>query len=332
MVDVGALTLEEKRQILYNHIKAGDQSQKWKERVKAHLEAVADAPHFLPGMARRLGDPMFTKRLPLTVTALREFVSEPRDHLIGTIEELSDLHQAALALIFVHRGRMPTNRADEDAFELVSKAFNVDTARLVRSIRELQGSFVQEISEDGAAFWVFDHPTILDAATEMFRRDPAMTQIFLLGADFETIAANVVCEGMPPIADAMAYRELSTPCSSVDLRLRRMPPCQIACSLRSWPKGRLILVFSAVLSACEGIFARDAGWFWSLKYDAKILVGARANKLGLMDFKTRDNMAETLERAIFFRNDLSFLNSDSILGLIPPTRLTRITREYGRSL
>ena len=207
VVDVGALTLEEKRQILYNHIKAGAQSQEWKKRIKDHLEAVAEAPHFLPGMARRLGDPMFTKRLPLTVTALREFVSEPRDHLIETIEELSDLHQAALALIFVHRGRMPTNRGDQDAFELVSSAFNVDKARLIRSIRELQGSFVEEISDGGETFWVFDHPTILDAATELFRRDAAMTQIFLLGAGFETIAANVVCEEAPRIADAMVVQK-----------------------------------------------------------------------------------------------------------------------------
>jgi hypothetical protein len=207
VVDVGALTLEEKRQILYNHIKAGAQSQNWKKRVKDHLEAVADAPHFLPGMARRLGDPLFTKRLPLTVTALREFVSEPRDHLIETIEELSDLHQAALALIFVHRGRMPTNRGDQDAFELVSSAFNVDKARLIRSIRELQGSFVKEVSGGGETFWMFDHPTILDAATEIFRRDAAMTQIFLLGAGFETIAANVVCEEAPRITDAMVVQK-----------------------------------------------------------------------------------------------------------------------------
>jgi len=333
VVDVGALTLEEKRQILYNHIKAGGQSHIWKQRVKAHLEAVAEAPHFLPGMARRLGDPLFTKRLPLTVTALREFVSEPRDHLIGTIEELSDLHQAALALIFVHRGRMPTNRADEDAFELVSKAFNVDKARLVRSIRELQGSFVEEISADGATFWVFDHPTILDAATEMFRRDAAMTQIFLLGAKFETIAANVVCEDMPPIPDAMVI-----PRNFNALLIRRL-----AAAPNNTMSNRLLFsflaerasdsVFTEVLSACEGILVeRNAGFFWSLNYDAKILATARANRLGLIDSKTLDEMSRVLEEAILFRKDLSFLDDDSILGLITPTKLMQITLRIRKTL
>ncbi len=333
VVDVGALTLEEKRQILYNHIKTGAQNPEWKRRVKDHLEAVAEAPHFLPGMARRLGDPMFTKRLPLTVTALREFVSEPRDHLIQTIEELSDLHQAALALIFVHRGRMPINRGDEDAFELVSNAFNVDKARLIRSIRELQGSFVEEISEGGETFWIFDHPTILDAATEMFRRDTAMTQIFLLGATFETITTNVVCAEIPRITDAMVVQR-----NFDDLLVRRLAAAPDDTKSNSLLFSFLASrasdsVFSGVLAACKGILKRNAGFSWhNINYNPKILTCARAHQLGLLDDMTREDMVDTLDRAIFWNNDLSFIDNGAILYLIPSARIMRLTLKMRREL
>jgi hypothetical protein len=38
IVDVGELTADERRQILYNHIKMGDQSETWKTRVKPQLD------------------------------------------------------------------------------------------------------------------------------------------------------------------------------------------------------------------------------------------------------------------------------------------------------
>ena len=227
---------------------------------------------------------------------------------------------------------MPTSRGDENAFGLVSKAFNVDQARLIRSIRELRGSFIEEILVGGETFWVFDHPTILDAATEIFRRDATMTQIFLLGARFETIAANVVCEDAPRIPDAMVV-----PPHADDLLVRRLAAAPddttsnslLFSFLASRASDR---VFSKILASCEGVLNRFPGFFWRVNYNAKIITWARANRLGLIDHTPRDYIVETLERAIFFNNDLSFMGNDAILSLIPPTKLIQITLRMRREL
>ena len=85
VVDVGELTLEEKSQILYNHVNYGGQSQSWMSSVKPHLPAVAAVEEFLPGIAERLGDPNFTKSLAPREASLVHFMEEPREHLIDTV-------------------------------------------------------------------------------------------------------------------------------------------------------------------------------------------------------------------------------------------------------
>ena len=85
VVDVGSLTLHEKSQILYNHIHFGTQSQSWKTSVKPYLDEVAKVPNFLPGIAERLGNPVFTKGLSPRQDTLRRFMEEPREHLIDTV-------------------------------------------------------------------------------------------------------------------------------------------------------------------------------------------------------------------------------------------------------
>ena len=56
VIDVHDLSLDEKRQILYNHLKLGQQRRRF-AASKPHLEAVAAHPRFVPETARRLGDP-----------------------------------------------------------------------------------------------------------------------------------------------------------------------------------------------------------------------------------------------------------------------------------
>jgi hypothetical protein len=68
VIRVQELKLEEKRQILYNHIKLGTQNQQFRQNVKSFLEKIADNRAFLPEIARRLGDPAFTKSLQLVTT------------------------------------------------------------------------------------------------------------------------------------------------------------------------------------------------------------------------------------------------------------------------
>src|SRR5579864_3398943 len=60
VIDVCDLTLEEKQQILYNHMKLGRQEKPFRTAIKPHLPSIASHSRFIPETARRLADPLFT--------------------------------------------------------------------------------------------------------------------------------------------------------------------------------------------------------------------------------------------------------------------------------
>ena len=66
VIDVHDLTPDERRQILYNHLKLGRQPQEFRTQIKPLLEDVSAHPRFIPETARRLGDPVFTEGLSIS--------------------------------------------------------------------------------------------------------------------------------------------------------------------------------------------------------------------------------------------------------------------------
>ena len=76
VIDVSALSPDEKRQILYYHIKLGNQPRSFRSAIKPFLEGVASHPQFIPETARRLGDQSFTKGLHINEHGIDEFVEK----------------------------------------------------------------------------------------------------------------------------------------------------------------------------------------------------------------------------------------------------------------
>src|SRR3546814_18214551 len=74
VIVVRDISTYEKRQILYKHMKLGGQPKEFKTAIKGLLQGVADHERFIPEVARRLADPMFTKDLHISKYALSEFV------------------------------------------------------------------------------------------------------------------------------------------------------------------------------------------------------------------------------------------------------------------
>ena len=87
VIDVHDLSDREKQQILYNHLKLGRQPTEFRMAVKDHLEFVAAHPRFIPEIARRVADPLFTKNLYLSEYHLGIFV-EKRE-----VEEMTGINQ-----------------------------------------------------------------------------------------------------------------------------------------------------------------------------------------------------------------------------------------------
>lgn len=106
VIDVGKFTKAEKEQILYNHLKLGNQPKAYLRRLKPILPTVAANSRFLPEIARRLSNPMFTKDLVITIEEVARFVEEPLDFLLGVLRGLDNPARAAIALIFMRGGSL----------------------------------------------------------------------------------------------------------------------------------------------------------------------------------------------------------------------------------
>ena len=189
------LSMTEKAQILYNHINYGNQSQSWKSSVKPHLGAVAAVEAFLPGIAERLGDPNFTKSLAPREASLVQFMKEPREHLVDTINALDERLRAALMLVYVHRGAFNHTIADGSAIAAVAELTGILRSRILDSFAELMGSFLKASGTGQETVWSFAHPTIADALTEILREKPHMMAALLRGATVDTILTGFMSEG-----------------------------------------------------------------------------------------------------------------------------------------
>jgi hypothetical protein len=321
VVDVGDLSIEERRQILYNHIAFGSQTASWKRSVKPHLEAVAQVSGFLPGIAERLGNPAFTKSLRPTETELVRFMKEPREHLVDTINALDDALRAALILIYVHQGALREDSTDVAATEAVSDLTGVSASRMRACLDELRGSFLKVASVGGRHVWGFAHPTIADALTSILKERPHMIVALLRGASVETIISGFVCEGASYVPDAPLIP--STLDGILIARLAHVPDEESLNSkfFRFLADKANDTVFRRVIEADPSVLKREVWPTYKTSTDSKIAVHARTLRAGLLDESIRESTAERLEQAVATDFDFSFLDHNDILNLIPPQRL-----------
>ncbi|MDE0198238.1 MAG: hypothetical protein OXK78_08595 [Caldilineaceae bacterium] len=81
VIDVHGLSIQEKEQILYNHIKLGEQPRSFRTKIKPFLRDVANHQRFIPETARRLGNPILTRNLRIDASSISRFVERPEQFL-----------------------------------------------------------------------------------------------------------------------------------------------------------------------------------------------------------------------------------------------------------
>ena len=193
VVDVEALTAEEKVQILYNHIKMGDQAPSFRRRLKPFLSSVAAHPSFRPEAARRLGTARFTQDLDLTPAAIEGFVDEQRDFLIETIQGMGQRDRATLVLLFSNGGELPSPVTRDSVDRRLADRLGTKLADVRESLADLQDSFVRLASAETERAWRFRHPTLRDAVGHLIREDPELLDVYLQQAPLEFMLREVTC-------------------------------------------------------------------------------------------------------------------------------------------
>jgi hypothetical protein len=193
VIDVHDLSLQEKQQILYNHLKLGSQPLTFRAEIKAHLPSVAAHSRFIPEIARRLADPTFTKRLYLTEHHLGQFVQKREQLLQEVLDGLDKDSMAALALIYMKKDHLISPISLQDTEEDALARLGSSLGKCITALESLNGSLVLHQQADGESVWRFKHPTIGDAFASALARSPDLLGIFLLGSATENLIEQVTC-------------------------------------------------------------------------------------------------------------------------------------------
>src|SRR5271163_802764 len=193
VINVQKLSQTEREQILYNHIKLGNQTRSFKAEIKPRLSAVAGHHDFRPEVARRLGSRFFTRSLGKDREALMRFVGEPVAFLKDIICSLDAESKGALAVVFMNGGTTDSPLTLTQTLLRAVEMLGASAAGVRQAISSLEGSLTKLSRSQGQARWTFRHPTIGDAFAEVVAEDPELLDIYLQGAKIDKLVREVVC-------------------------------------------------------------------------------------------------------------------------------------------
>ena len=194
IINVHELSTQEKAQILYNHLKLGDQPAVFRTTIKPYLPEIAERQDFLPETARRLGSNFFTEHLPTSREAVLRFFERPQNFLLDIIANLAPDCRAAIAVVFMNGGKIPSPVSVAN-LEPPSLAFGVNSGAVREQLEALNGSLLLLAQDEVGPFWTYKHPTVSDAFARYVAGSPELVEIYLRGARPELIIYEVVCAG-----------------------------------------------------------------------------------------------------------------------------------------
>lgn len=327
VVNVGGLAPEERQQILYNHVKEGKQDPRWKHRVKPYLPALADESNLLPEIARRLGDPVYTKAITRLPDDLVQFVHSPEKFLKNTILELTEPQKAAMTLVFIARSRLSAHEVAGEDCKLVADKYGTTVAAITQSLGQLDQSFIVQREEGGQKYWAFFHPTFADAISSILSSRPDLVDLYLVGSKIETLLAEAVCEGAAAVTDAVVI-----PIRSHETLVTRLleVPDEVGQNERLFQflnsRAKEEVVRRVLELKPDLIHRKGATRPWlDIARHADIRFRAMAHSLGLMNEDVRVDTCDALTNAATFRLDVSFLSEDAILAMYKPRELILLT-------
>lgn len=221
VIHVEDLKNEEKEQILYNHIKLGNQTTSYKKEIKPFLSGAANHEKFSPEIARRLGNHVFTKNMSISKYGIDTFIDKPLDLLCEIINTIDDSSKSALALVFMRGGNLPSPLGmTNDEKEAVSR-LGGNLGDTIKSLDSLNESLLLNSIKDGEHYWHFKHPSIRDAFAKIVASSYDLMDIYLKGAPLDKLFSEVSCgdvgiQGVSVIVPESQYHIILKKIKSLD--------------------------------------------------------------------------------------------------------------------
>ena len=324
VIDVHNLSNAERAQILYNHLKFGDQPKTFRSAVKSLLPAVATRGDFLPETARRLGSTFFAKNLLPIERVLTDFFASPRDFLRETLTGLSPECRAAIAVVFLNGGKV---RSPVSASELEAgaSAFGVSVASVRGELDALNGSVLLLALDEQGHYWTYKHPTVSDAFSAYLAGSPELIEVYLRGAKAETILYEVVCAG-----ESIQGAPLVVPASLSALLVERIQNVDIL-HLRTFMSYRSSTAVNALLMARRPDVLKGFSHFIApIKDDADASLLSKLHRQGILSEEQRLNFVTSVMTSLIDEGDATFLEKpylEEVLNAEEMDEVRRLARE-----
>lgn len=223
VIDVEAMTADEREQILYNHVKMGTQPMIFKSQIKSFLTDFARHSRFSPEIARRLGNPRFTEELVISQSGLDDFVAHPMELLCEIIRTLDDENRSALALVFMRAGMLASPIEMTEGEELAISRLGGSLGGVTTALDSLHGNFLIQSIQGESCVWRFKHPTIRDAFATFVSGNRELMDIYLAGTPLVQMFREVSCgdvgiEGVKVIISQDRYEAVITRIKQFDMK------------------------------------------------------------------------------------------------------------------
>ncbi len=334
LIEVESFTREEREQILYNHLRLGGQPMDVLEMMRAEdLEAVAADASFLPELARRLGDPLFTRRLHVrSRERLLDFFRRPTPFLFEVLVNLDQSSRAALGLVHLHGNRLASPYQSAPGDEEFLGRLGVAQGDALRALVPLDGSLLRLVSVAGDRWWQFLHPTFTDAYEHWLSGQPELLAEYITSARLEDLARTITCGDVGLEGAVIAPRSLY---DVVAARLLAARPTGDWSQLSSWKR----TAFSFLRHRCTDEFVRlfialepkivDEVFDIGLSLSAHTVQRDLARRLldaGLATEVHRHQLVETLTDYAVEGYDGSFLGDDQWLEFFTDGDLKELDR------
>jgi len=195
VIEVEDFTTVERRQILYNHLRLGGQPRSFLEQLRPKLlETVADHENFLPEIARRIAEPVFTAHVrPPVDDALLDFVRRPADYLREVLVGLDIPTRAALGLVHLRGGNLPSPYEAAPGDEEFLARVGASLSACLGALPKLNSNLLRLVSRAGERWWEFHHPSLTDAYRTWLAGEPELLREYLTSTPAVELVRAVTC-------------------------------------------------------------------------------------------------------------------------------------------
>ncbi|WP_432035428.1 hypothetical protein [Streptomyces cucumeris] len=195
------LTVGEREQILYNHLRHGDQPKSFLTEIKDHLHIAARSTSFTPEQARRLGSTYLSSGLESgSEQQLLDFFENPIDHLCEVLRGLDQDSLSALCLVYMAgeglKSPIAFTSREGEALDLIGGT----KAGVTQALGRLSGSFLLRVDTQTSPRWKFYHPSLAHALAKHIGQNSELVEIFISGLTERALFTMVDCGGQQDVS------------------------------------------------------------------------------------------------------------------------------------